>query len=305
MKNKIKVLLFVLISLNLFISSKIIAQDFNVEVLVNVDALPIDAKDRLTELKQQVEDYLNKNKFANGEIYPINATIQFIFRSTNGFDQYDAQIIVSSKRQIFNKDKNAKTTYTLAFMNFDERCTFDYNRSLPFIKNDVRFNSFLSLLDFYAYMMLGFDEDSYYVKGGNKYYQKALDICNKPIPNRNGWTETGGGSKPSRLQLVQELLNPRFDEYRTGLFEYFWMGIDSLSLNPKNAYQYIVTALEKIGNVRKKEVKTFNIDLFFDAKYQEIADLFLNYGDRSIYDILIRIDPSHQSAYEDAKKNAR
>lgn len=305
MQNKIKVLLVIIISLIVFYSNNLFSQDFEVEVLVNADALPIEAKDRLNELKRQVEDYFNKNKFANGEVYPIKATIQFVFRGTDGFDQYDAQMIVASQRQIYNKDKNAIPKYSKAFMFFDERCAFTYNRSIPFIKNEVRFDSFLSLLDYYAYMMLGFDEDTYFVKGGNRYYQKALDICNKPMSNRKGWTETGGGSKPSRLQLAQELLNPRFDEYRTGLFEYFWMGLDSLALNPTNAYLYIITALEKIGNVRKKEVKTYNIDLFFDANYIEISELFLTYGDRSVYDMLIQIDPTHQAKYEEAKKNAR
>lgn len=305
MKNNIKALLFALIILNLFSFSKTFAQDFNVEVIINVDALPIDAKDRLNDFKRQVEDYFNTNKFAVGEIYPIKATLQFNFRSTDGFDQYEAQIFIASQRQIFNPDKFAQPTYTTAFKYLDERCTFDYNRALPFIQNDVRFDSFLSLLDYYAYTMLGFDEDTYYVKGGNKYYQKALDICNKPIADRKGWTETGGGSKPSRLQLVQEILSTRFDNYRKGLFEYFWMGIDSLALNPKNAYSYLITALEKIGAVRKKEVKSFNIDLFFAAKYVELADLFSNYGDRKVYDMLIRIDPSHRNDYEEAKKNAR
>ena len=305
MQNKIKVSFVVIISLIIFYSTNLYAQDFNVEVLVNADALPVEAKDRLNELKRQVEDYFNKNKFANEEIYPIKAIIQFVFRGTDGFDNYDAQLIVASQRQIYNKNKNAIPNYTKAFMFFDERCAFTYNRSIPFIKNDVRFDSFLSLLDYYAYMMLGFDEDTYYVKGGNKYYQKSLDICNKPMSDRKGWTETGGGSKPSRLQLVQELLNPRFDEYRTGVFEYFWMGLDSLALNPTNAYSYIITALEKIGSVRRKEVKTFNIDLFFDANYIEISELFLSYGDRSIYDMLIKIDPTHQAKYEEAKKNAR
>jgi len=122
--------------------------------------------------------------------------------------------------------------------------------------------------------------------------------------DRTGWTETGGGSKPSRLQMVQELMNPRFDDYRNGFYEYHWLGIDSLGLT-KNAYAYIYNAIEKMSKVKKKEVKSYNIDYFLETKAQEISDVFLNYGDKSIYDKLILLDPAHQRIYEDGKKKAR
>jgi len=57
--------------------------------------------------------------------------------------------------------------------------------------------------------------------------------------------------------------------------------------------------------VKKKEVKTFNIDYFLETKAQEIADVYLNYGDKGIYDKLILLDPAHQRIYEEAKKKAR
>ena len=193
--------------------------------------------------------------------------------------------------------------YTTTFRFLDERCAFTYNRSMPFMKNDVRFDPLLSLLDFYAYVILGFDEDSYFPKGGNRYFQKALDVCNKPMSDRNGWTE-GGGGKPTRVQLMQEMLNSRFDDFRQGFWEYYWMGIDSISTS-KNAYKYILSAIEKMYNVKKKEVKAYNIDLFFEAKATEIAEKFLLYGDKSVYDKLTKFDPAHQRIYEDYKAKAR
>jgi hypothetical protein len=303
----------------LFTSGFLYAQDFDCTVLVNVDALNLDAKDRLKELKQNVEDYFNKNKFYDNQyfnetnqpgadMYKIKATLQFTFTSSNGFDGYSAQILFVSQRIIDKSDKKTNPKYTTTFRFNDERCNFNYNRSLPFIRNDTRFDSFISLLDYYAFMMLGYDQDSFFPKDDQKnrsiYFQKAIDICNKPITDRTGWTETGGGSKPSRLQLVQELLNTRFDDYRTGYFEYHWLGLDSLGTS-KNAYKYILGALQKISNIKKKEVKAFNIDMFFEEKNLEISDIFLNYGDKSVYDQLILIDPSHQRIYEEAKKKAR
>jgi hypothetical protein len=316
MNNKIAFKLFLIIFLSFTTFLK--AQDFEIQVIMNIDALPIDAKDRVSTFKQNVEDYFNRNKFyensyfnetnmPGAELYKIKAQIQFNFTSASG-DNYNVQILVSSQRIIDKYDKKQNPKYTTLFKNLDERCSFTFTKSMQFIRNDLRFDPLLSLLDYYAYMMLGYDQDSFFPKDDSKnksiYFQKALDICNKPMTDRNGWTETGGGSKPSRLQLVQELLNPRYEDFRNGFFEYHWFGLDSLGFS-KNSYKIILNALKKMGDIKKKEVKAFNIDLFFDAKNAEIADLFLNYGDKRVYDQLMLIDPYHQRIYEEAKKKAK
>lgn len=295
------------------------SQNFDVTVTVITDALPIDAKDRLKDFKLQVEDYFNKNKFYDdyyfnenrfpgGENYKIKGNLQFNFTGTNGLDVYDAQVLVVSQRIIDRFDKQVNPKYTILFKYLDEKCSFYYNRTMPFIKNEMRFDPFLSLLDYYAFMMLGYDQESFYPKdhpkNRNFYFQKAIDICNKPMTDRKGWSDPTTGSKPSRLQLVQELLNTRFDNFRFGFFEYHWMGLDSMGFT-RNAYQYILNALEKISNIKKSEVRTYNIDIFFDTKAQEIAELFLDYGDKSVYYKLIQYDMAHQRIYEEAMKRAR
>jgi len=306
-KNKLVIALLVMILS--YIPLKLNAQDFDVTVIMDMQTLSNDVKDKLKDFKQQVEDYYNKNKFANGDIYKIKATIQFSFNGSNGFDNYDTKMFVASQRIIDKADKKTNPRYSTLFRILDERCTFTYNRSMPFIYSSVRFDSFLSLLDYYAFMMLGYDADSYFParlfpqQCGTQYFQKAQDICNKPMSDRNGWTETGGGSKPSRLQLVQEILNPKFMDFRTAIFEYHWRGLDSLGLS-KNSYDYILNALDKMVKIKKTEPKTYNIDLFFEAKNQEIADTFLDYGNKKIYDKIILIDPSHQRIYEEAKSRA-
>ena len=310
----LKLTLVIILGFSLFLK----AQDFEAQVTINTDALSPDAKDKVSTFKQQVEDYFNRNKFyensyfnetnmPGSDVYKIKLIIQFNFTSGNN-DNYNVQMFVTTQRIIDKYDKKRDPKYTTAFRNLDERCSFSFTKSMQFIKNDLRFDPLLSLLDYYAYMALGFDQDSFFPKDDPKnksvYFQKAFDICNKPMTDKNGWTETGGGSKPSRLQLVQELLNPRFDDFRNGFFEYHWFGLDSLGLS-KNSQRIILNAVRKISGIKKKEVKAFNVDLFFEAKNAEIAELFLNYGDKTVYDQLMQYDPSHQRIYEDAKKRAK
>lgn len=281
-------------------------QDLNVEVILDMEQLPQDTRDKLVNFKRKVEEYLNKNKYHDEKIPPVRVQIQFSFTGyNNASTSYDAKIFIASQREIYNPFRNSAVKYSTAFRMLDERCEFIYNDNIPFVKNDQKFDSFLSLLDYYAYLVVGYDEDSFNPKGGNKYFQKAIDICNKASTNLKGWNETGGGSKPSRVQLLQELLNPRFDNFRDGYFEYMYTGLDSMTLNKPRAYVNILDAIEVISNIKKSEVKAFNIDIFFESKATEIADTFLEYGDRTVYDKLISFDPAHQTVYLDAKSRAR
>jgi hypothetical protein len=313
--------LFIILTVGLFFTPGIFAQDFEVTVMLDMQILNNDTRDKLKDFKQQVEDYFNKTKFYDENVfnesrsnksvnYKIKATLQFTFRSSNGLDYFSGQLFVASQRIVDKFDKSVNPKYSTLFRYYDDRVNFTYTRSMVFVKNDVRFDPLLSLLDYYAYLMLGYDADSFFPvkdipqKSGTQYFQKAYDICFRATGDKTGWTESGGGSKPTRQQMVQELLNPKFLNFRVGFYEYHWNGIDSLDYT-KNAYTYILYALEKIVYVKKIEVKTYNVDVFFDAKAQEIADVFLNYGDKSVYERFIRMDPSHTTIYDNAKKKAK
>ena len=305
MQNLTKVIVLSVFIILTFSFRSSFSQDLEATVLVNTESLPTDARDRLRDFQQQVQDYLNRNKFSTKEIPPVVCTFQFTFTNTNGFDGYNAQLFVASQREIYQRDKSQDKKYTTTFRFLDDRVAFAYNRSMQFQKNDVIFDSFLSLLNYYAYMIVGFDEDSYFPVGGTAYFQKALDICNKPIADRNGWTESGGGSKPTRLQLAQEILGPKYEKFRKGYFEYHWMGLDSMGINKPNAFKNILMGLKRIYDLRKNEVRAFNIDIFFDEKNEEIAETFKTYGNKNIYNTFILYDPAHQGKYEEAKKVAR
>lgn len=290
-------------------SKTVLSQDIKANITFDASTLSASDRDRLKNFQQQVSDYVNRNKFHSKTIepeYTVEADFNFFFRSMSSTDNYDVQLFVSSRRKIDDNTQKTNTPkYSPIFRFLDERVSFFYNNSLRFEKNDAQFVPLLSLLDYYCYMILAYDEDTYFVKGGTALYQKALDICNKPMSDKKGWTESGGGSKPTRLQIVQEMLNVRFEGYRKGLFEYMWMGLDSMSVNKRAGFKNVLSALERIDQVRKSEIKSYNIDIFYDAKNKEIADLFLDYGDRSVYDKIIKFDPSHRSVYEEAQRKAR
>jgi hypothetical protein len=62
----------------------------------------------------------------------------------------------------------------------------------------------------------------------------------------------------------------------------------------------MLDGLELIGAARKgADPRNLSMRAFFDAKYQEIGDVFKNYPDPSVFVKLANIDPAHLSTYEE------
>ena len=153
----------------------------------------------------------------------------------------------------------------------------------------------------YAYLIVGFDAETYTELSGTNYFQKALNICNQGQASSfpNGWQQSS--SEYARFNIVDEVMNSRYQSFRFAFYSYHFDGVDLLATEQQKALDTILRAVEAIGEIRKKqEPRSILVKTFFDAKYQEIADAFLKYPDRSVFQRLISADPPHQSTYQES-----
>ena len=173
--------------------------------------------------------------------------------------------------------------------------------------DESRFDPLMSLLDFYAYVILGYDFDTYKAGDGTQFFQKAGEILNKA---RN----TGGGkgwdlptqAAYSRAGLIDELVTPKYYDIREASFRYHYRGLDLLYKDDAKARKAIFSALEKISNLQAKiNQRSLLIRLFFETKYLEISEVFQRDPDLTVYTRLSKIDPAHQTSYEEYSKKAR
>ena len=204
-----------------------------------------------------------------------------------------------------NPRNNEKSSAVLRL--FDEAWEFTYVKSRPINHNPYSFTDLASLLDFYIYIVLGYDYDTYENLGGTPYFQKASDIASLGRGSgKKGWQQNNSGY--SRIQMIDELLSPKFTTVRGASYLYHFAGLDSLTFNPTRGLANMLGAIEKIGKA-KKEVDPRNILIktFFDTKSLEIADTFFRYRypDPAVYIKFGAIDPSHQNTYEEYRKKAR
>lgn len=288
----------------------LIAQELDCEVTINTQQLTSEALDNLSDFVTQVKQYLNntrwtKDDFGNDR---IKCTLNIFFRGSPSTGRYTAQIFIGSQRKIWNlKTKKPSEKSSAVLRIFDDSWEFSYTRGMPLAHNEYRFDALTSFLDFYAYLILGFDYDSYESLAGTPHFQKALDILNlsRSAGTPKGWEFPGSGTY-SRTRLIDELMNQKFSDFREALYAYHSEGLDQLTRDSSVAYAKILEAVDSIGKLKKRiNQRSVAIKTFFDSKYLELCELFLQCPDEGVYKKFSLIDPTHQKSYEEYREKRK
>ncbi len=270
-------------------------QEVDCTIRVNYEGVAATGKELLVDFGGDVRQYVNNYRWGPENLdQKIKCTMDIFIQSISGDDRYTAQVFIGSKRPIYGTEKSSAVVRLL-----DDSWEFTYIRGRPINHNPYTFNDLASFLDFYVYLVLGFDYDTYESLGGTPFFQKASETASLGRSSgQKGWQLTGGSF--SRMQLIDEILNPKFEAVRKASYTYHFAGLDSLAINPRRGPANVMDALEAIGRTRKQvDPRTILIKVFFEAKHLEIADIFSNYPDRSVYQKLALIDPAHIQTYEE------
>ena len=270
------------------------AQQIEASVTVNYEGIATTNKDLLQNFKSDIEDYLNTYRWNDqGSMdEKIKCNFDIFIQSVIGENRYSAQMFVGSRRQLFHSEKNSAVLRI-----FDDSWTLTYVRNVPLNHSPSTFNDLTSVLDYYVYVILGYDYDTYDKLSGTPYLQRAADIAN--LGRSSGqWSPSKSGY--SRIQFIDELNDAKFAPVRVASYIYHFQGMDSLALNPESGWRNILRALDLITKTRASvDPRNVVIKSFFDTKYMEIADTFLAYPDRAIFIKLTTMDPMHQKTYEE------
>ena len=290
----------ILILAIIFIAAAASAQEIECNLSLNIQALTTsEARENINDFAAQLKDYINSYRWTNEDYgnEKVKCAITISFQGANGNNHYIAQVIVGSQRSVLKSERN-----TPVIRLRDDNWEFDYihNQSLQHITS--RFDPLLSFIDYYMYIILGYDADTYTQNGGTPFFQKAQDIVNiarGASSNSPGWEQTQK-TLYSRAQLVDELLDANFHDFRKAFFNYHYRGLDSLYTSSSRPYKRILSALSSIKNLSEKiNQSSLVIKTFFDTKYLEIAETFLQYNNAEAFKKLVTIDPAHQKTYDE------
>ena len=295
--------IFFIILITALVCGRSLSQELDCNVtLQNMDQLSSESRDNASDLAAQVKQYLNGQKFTRDNFgdYKIHVefTIAFQGQSSSDPHHYVAQAFIGSTRPINKQQKNSAMVRLK-----DDQWEFDYTHYQPLQHDDFQFNALTSFLDFYAYIIIGFDQDSYKSEAGTPTFEKAMDVDNraKTAPGSpKGWDMNSSGAF-NRGQYIDEILNTKFSDFRSAYYRYHFKGLDYLAQLPDKGKKNVLAALKSIGALSDRiNQKSFLLQTFFETKYAEIGDTFKGYPDVTILDDLTKIDPNHTTQYTKA-----
>ena len=247
------------------------AQELNCQVTVNSDQVGQTNQQIFRTLERSLNDFVNKSKWTN-RVYRENERVNarmFITVTQYESDRFEANIQIQSTRPVFN------TTYESPIFNYkDNAFNFQYQEFQPLVYNPNNFDSNLvGVISYYVYVILGLDADTFSLEGGNDFYRRAQNIVTQAQSSSySGWSQDTGDR--SRFELVDNLLSNSFREYRIAMYNYHRKGLDILADNNSTGKQIIAGSLRLFETLISRRPNAFLIQTFFDAKSEEIQNIF-------------------------------
>lgn len=280
------------------------ATELNCEVEVNSDKISNGSKDVFNELKEAVTDYMNMTKWTNavfGTNEKINCKLLLTLNSwddATGLMKGDLQI--QSQRPVFN------STYTTALINFrDTKVDFTYDRGQPLTFSEMQMEDNLTaILNFWAYMIIAMDFDSFELKGGDPYYDKAAQVVRlAQSSGESGWKAFEDNT--NRSAVLSAFTENNTAPIRQMLYDYHRMGLDQMVVTVDKGRSTITHTLENLAKIYDVAPMSVCLTMFKDAKLDELINIYskANMTEKeSVYEMLYQVYPSETTRLEKIKK---
>lgn len=253
-----------------------IAQELNCKVVVLTQAVRTADPAIFKTLEADLNNFMNSMQWTNDAFKTeerIDCSITINITEEKGGSKFGAEATVQSSRPVYNAAYS-----TAVFEHKDSDWTFDYAQYQPINFDKNAYTSELAALcAYYAYVILGFDYDSFAPKGGTPHFERAFDIINYS-KNDGGWSRTDN-NKRNRYFLIENLLNTRFGNFRQAYYMYHRQGLDRMYSDVQEGRQNIADALAMIENTFVENRNSMLQGVFNNIKNDEIIDIF---SDKSV-----------------------
>ena len=255
----------------ILMNSKIFSQTVNCNFVLNSEFVDQTNQQVFSTLEKSINEFINNNLWNNKSLETHQRVKLNLVLNLNSYvgSNFIGTLQVQVERPVY------ESTYLTPIFNFlDKDISFQYDEYQPLFYNPASFESnLISILSFYVYIAMGMEADTFKTNGGTIFFKEAQKIVSLAQQNSTkGWNQSDGTR--NRFWLVDTLLSNTFKEYRTVQYEYHRRGMDFMTTNLKKAKVSVINSLQKFLPLYKRRPNAFLIQTFFDAKSDEIVDIF-------------------------------
>ena len=305
MHRKILILIFI-------VSSVLAGQAQELQARISVLAAKVSTqvdKKVFQTLQSSLNNFINNRKWTNDNFQAsekINCSFLINIDKELGDNAYSGTLTVQAARPVYN------TTYESPLINFqDVNLSFRYVEFQPLEFNENRIQgsdpeaaNLTATLAYYVYIILGMDYDSYSLRGGDVYFQKAWNIVNNAPEGRDisGWKQFDG--LRNRYFLAENINNSRFALIHDAIYTYYRTGLDNFYDKEDEARNGILNCLNYLTRINTDNPNSMLIQFFFQGKSSELVKIFSKANPdvrKRARDLLEKLDVTNINAYKELK----
>lgn len=261
------------ISALIFTSSFVIkAQELDATVTINAQQIEASYRDRFTTLQTDLQEFLNGQQWTSSQFTPqerIQCTFAFTINEMPSNDSFKASLTIQARRPVFY------SSYQTTTFNWkDDALSFNYTQGQTFTYNEFSLdNELIAVTAYYVYMILGFDFDSFALKGGEPYLRKCESIVSQmQSSDALGWKAFD--DKKNRHAMISALLDESETDFRTLWYNYHRLGLDAMYQSMDKGRAQVTQGLPLLENVRKSNAQTPLLSLFIACKLDELLNIY-------------------------------
>ena len=294
--------LILIIALLTAVFSSAGAQELNCQVKIDHSQVQGTNTSIFSTLENAISEYINTRKWTNAQFSPNEKIECRMFFTIKSFDmpRMVGELQVQSSRPVYN------SSYTTTLLNFkDTKIEFDYSEGQPLIFSENSMESNLTaILNFYVYMILGIDFDSFSPRGGNAYYERARNVVQMAQSStESGWKAFEDNK--NRSAVLNVFTEPSTIQFRDLLYQYHRNGLDEMSVSPDKGRSNITASLETLTKIADVAPMTVALSMFKDAKMDELVNGYTKGTQderKRVYELLYAIYPTETTRLEMIKK---
>ena len=280
------------------------AQELEAKVSVNHQKINQSSTAVFDDLQQQLTEFINTRQWTNMQFRKnerIRCTFNIIVNKYNESDNsFECTLSVQSIRPVYN---SAYTTTAFSLQDPSFNFRFQQYDKLEF-RPDVIDNELTALIAYYAYLIIGIDNDTMSPLGGTDALTVAQSIVNnaQSFPSK-GW-KAFDDSK-NRYAIINDMLDSGMEPFRRMQYKYYRGGLDIMAENADRGRAAISEAIGLLQKSHENKSLSSLPQVFTDIKADELVNIYKGKGTTAekekIVEILSNINASKNSSWRQMK----
>ena len=281
------------------------AQELNCTVEVNADQIQNSSKEVFETLEQAIAEYVNTNKWTNAQ-FAVNEKIEcrmYFTIKTYDSDKFTGDLQVQSLRPVYN------SSYTTTVLNFrDTNIEFTYIENEPLVYSELTMESNLTaIINFYCFMIIAMDFDTFSPEGGTPYYESAANIVRlAQSSGEAGWKAFEDNK--NRSAVLSAYTDNATRGMRSILYNYHRLGLDQMAVSVDKGRATVTQCLEELKKVYDAAPMSVCLSIFRDSKLDELLNIYSEAGTtekNKVYELLYPLYPTEGTKLNKIKEPAK